>query len=179
MGNMVRVNVKRIKSNLSAQSMEKVMKYALSPELMQDIGEDIHRLTTKNLKRGIITDGEVTGTVDPLSKEWIKRRKKLATVNETASWFAPAKSNLTFTGQLIESLSFKTQGTIVRIFFSNNKRVPYTNLNGTQGKSISNKKLSEYLAERYGSLIGLTDPMRKRVIRKVEKRLRDMLRALR
>lgn len=180
MGNMVRVNIKRIKGKPSAQAIETIFKAALDRDTMQEIGESVQRLTEKNLKRGIITDGNVQANLPPLSKKWIDRRTKLAKVNETADWFSPRKSNLTFTGQLIKSLYFTVKGTTLTLKFKDNRRVPYTNLNGTKAKqSITNARLSEILAEEHGSLIGLTDPMRKRVINIVQKRLREILRAFR
>lgn len=156
------------------------MRIALNPDTMHEIGSELHRMTTKNLKQGIITDGKVEAKLGPLSPGWIKRRKRLATVNQTADWYGPKKSNITFTGQLINALSFSVRGTMVILGFADTVRTPYTNLNGTQAKGrLTNKKLSEYLAESNGSLIGLTEPMRKRVISIVQKRLRAILRVLR
>lgn len=180
MGNTVRVNVKRIKGKPSAQQMDTIMRIALNSDTMHEIGMELHRMTTKNLKQGIITDGNVIAKLPPLSKDWIDRRKKLAAVNPTAEWFSPRRSNLTFTGQLIKSLFFDVRGTTVTLKFGDSVRTPYTNLNGTTGKQrLTNRKLSLYLTERHGSLIGLTEQMRDRVIKIVQKRLRAILRVLR
>lgn len=179
MGSMVRVNISRVVNKGGSKSFNKVLEVALNKDTMDEVGKELVTMTKKNLKQGIITDGNVVGKLPPLSPDWIARRKVLAMHNQTAPWFKPAKSNITLTGQLIESVKYDTWKNVVKIDFSNESRVPYTNKNGSKGKSISNKKLAGFLAERHGSLIGLTEPMRNRVIKIVERRLRALLRAFR
>lgn len=66
-------------------------------KVMDDIGEDIIKVS-KKAKREPLPSGK---------KSWSKRRDKLAAKNPTDPTYASGKSNLTFTGQLLNSIKVK------------------------------------------------------------------------
>jgi len=74
-----------------------------------------------------------------------KRSKALANVDKT--YFKPTKSNLTFTGQMIKSLTFKTTVTKSSVaVFPKGRR---------KGSKLSNKKVAEFVSANGRPFIGI------------------------
>jgi len=67
----------------------------------------------------------------PLSEGWIKVRKYLAKYNNTPPFFALKRANVTITGQLLNSLTFKIiqSRAAINIFFTGDRK-PYLGKNG-------------------------------------------------
>lgn len=114
----------------------------------------ISRSTILDIKRTVRKSGLSPVTNNKLARlrrSTIKRRKKLARVNRTHVDFSPAKSNLTFSGQLLNAISFKRSrkaGGILsvqaNIFVKRTKRRPYKGIRKKFLKnSITNKELSD------------------------------------
>lgn len=113
----------------------------------RDLAQFVAEEVKQTVRDGIDPAG---GEFPALSKEWIERREKLAAVNSTHKDFSPSRSNLTFTGQLMDSLK-----TILKLTSNSAKIIMeytgthkgYIGLKGKRGKAISNKRLAGYLQE--------------------------------
>lgn len=79
------------------------------------IAKRIRGLIIRGIKRDLtLPSGE---RVKSLTKSTAKRRRRLATVNRTDRFYAPFKSNLTFTGRFLKSM---------KVFVGKKKNVTYT-----------------------------------------------------
>jgi hypothetical protein len=80
----------------------------------------------RDLLGDVIEEIRENGIEPELRPATIKRRERLATVNPTDSAYSSGKSNLTFTGQLLNSLRVKFQvSKLVFNFTSIGKHRPY------------------------------------------------------
>ena len=78
----------------------------------------------------------------------IENRNRLKAFNKTHPSFAPAKSNLTFTGQLIDAIICVFNGKANVISVNNSARKPYkTGPSSSQKNPPTNAKLYEYLLD--------------------------------
>jgi hypothetical protein len=133
-----------------------------------------NQVLLKELGETIITDIKFQtrkGKFKPLSKDWIAERKQIAKATATAQSFSPARSNLTLTGQLIDSLKILTAkaGNILigfagihtpykaqyrkswyRIGAAGKKTLITSNKSGvrTIGARVANEDLAKYVAEQ-------------------------------
>lgn len=87
----------------------------------------------------------------PLKQSTIEMRKSLAKYNKTHSDYSPTKSNLTFTGRLLNSIkariTAKSKGIVMRIDVSGS-HAPYKGKGRTHGERQSNKSIREQLAKQ-------------------------------
>ncbi len=83
----------------------------------------------------------------PLESSTISNRRYLAKHNQTHETFEPNRSNLTITGQFLDSIKYAIRGTgLLEIFFDGTHK-GYLSGTGRRGKSIPNEKLAEYLKD--------------------------------
>lgn len=115
--------------------------------------------------------------LSPLSKEWIERRKKLSDYNETDSTFSPTKSNLTFTGQLLNSLKHRILGKGKIEAYFDGMHEPYKNKDGEPiGDEISNEDLATFVKEKGRPFVGIRDLTARKINRIVRTYVRRALR---
>jgi len=96
-------------------------------------------------------DGESYKSLPELADSTKKQRKQKAKYNKTAELFKPDKSNLTFSGQLLESLKLLKVNILARSvdIGPEGTRTPYRNKNGTLvQKTPTNEKLAQYVAKQ-------------------------------
>lgn len=82
---------------------------SLAEEIIKDI-----KLRTK-LGKGVMADGGAVVKLKPLSESYKKQRKKLKQSGELSPDTTPSKSNLTKTGEMLDSLVFKIQDQTITI----------------------------------------------------------------
>lgn len=109
----------------------------------------------------------------PLTKAWIKRKEFLSRFNQTDPQYQLGKSNLTFTGQLLRSLTHKIVGTGKVDVFFDGEHDPYVNADGESiGDSVGNQIIADGLAERGRPIVGI----RKLTARKITRIVRTYVR---
>lgn len=119
--------------------------------------------------RSLVTGGRFK----PLSGPYRKWRKKVlakqtpwSQTNAVGEFFAPNKSNLTLTGQLINSLkgrsNFRKQGITI---------IP----TGTRKDGKTNKEVAEEVAKKGRPFLGLDEKGKQRIIQIVKRDLRRQL----
>lgn len=104
-----------------------------------------------------------------LKESWIKRKTRLDKFNETDAAYEEGGSNLTFTGQLLNSFKHKIIGKgMLELFFDGNHK-PYKSPTGSPvGKEIMNKDLADYVAKGGRPFVGVRPAIRLRVNRIVK-----------
>ncbi|MGB0257745.1 MAG: hypothetical protein ACPGES_03740 [Coraliomargarita sp.] len=129
-----------VKVNLSKQEFAKNLK--LSPRAMIEAKD----FWIKRVQR-VTRSGKyiVTGNkLKKLSKAYIDFRRKFS--GRTGEFFKPAKSNLTFTGQLLESLKARSnvRTQVITLFVS-----------GRRDDGLTNKEVAEHVAENGRPFLGI------------------------
>lgn len=128
---------------------------------------------TKNKAKSIPNQSRLAS----LSTAWIERRRKLAESNDTDSAYAPTKSNLTFTGRLLNALKHKIIGTgKIEVGFFDSVHEPYKDKDGnTVGKPILKEELAGYIAQQGRPFIGIRDLTKRKINRIVRTYVRRAL----
>lgn len=84
---------------------------------------------------------------------------------------SPDRSNLTFTGQLLESMSFDITTSGFKVLIPNNKR---------RGSNLTNSQLAKYVSQNGRPFMALTSGefrvLKLRMKKNIQKRLRELLR---
>ena len=86
-------------------------------------------------------------TLPNLSDKWKTRRGKLSKVNPTHKTYSKNRSNITFTGELLDSITYKFKKKDGFTFFLKGKHKGYKGLKGKRGKSVKNSEIAKGLAE--------------------------------
>lgn len=116
-----------------------------------------------------------TGNKQPsLSPQWIKRKKELAKTNTRGTSYGPSKSNLTLTGQLLNSLK-RVKSRYSVIIRAIGDRQPYRTKNGRSGQAPTNSQLAKWLAEKGRLFIGYNDKLKVQIVKKVKEHIRRSL----
>lgn len=133
-------------------------------EVAQMIIKDIQYQT----RRGVSAiDGS---KFKPLSMSWIKMRKRI--VSPTHPTFNPTRSNLTISGQLLESIKYESKGQGRIRFYFDGDHEPYkiTGVKGnkkgqslTIGKKMPNEKLAGYVEAQGRPFFGVRKSLEPRI----------------
>jgi hypothetical protein len=186
MGNMVRIRLKGF-DTIKVRAKKAIDAAISSNETMDAIGKELVKMHQVSIRaqENPYAKASQWGTTrfPPLSKAWIKYRKKLAEVNQTGLGYGPRKSNITFTGQLVNAIRYKsnTSRKEVVIDLDDSKRQQYMGLRGKPigDPGLTNQQLAKYMDKNGLTFIGLTAQMKTRAIQMVERSLRRMLRTFR
>lgn len=124
-------------------------------QLLLDIGNKTVELTKAFNRSGKSPNGK---RHPDNSDAWDNRREQLKAVNKTSEFYKAYYSNVTFTGQLIDSIKLikiNRNESTVEIDATGNRK-PYKNLDGSNVKGTpTNKKLVEYLADIGRNIFGI------------------------
>jgi hypothetical protein len=172
-------SVDALESNTRA-AFEKVIR---NKELLNDIGETIITDIKFQTRRGNSIPGK--SKLKPLTSKWIEKRRSIDEAQNTGQAFSPRRSNLTASGQLLESLKHKIVGAGKVIVDATGSRIPYfytTKRKGIQQRKKkhepTNEELAEYVAEQGRPFLGIRDAIRDRIKRQVVAFIRRSSRVL-
>jgi len=139
-------------------------------ELLNAIGEDVINDVRNEAQEG-------QNTWPSISPAWEKRKKRLAEFNPTHSEYAPGRNNLTFTGQLLNSLkTFLIVGKAQIIIRPTKKHKRYRGVKGKLlgSRNVDNDKIADGLISQgrdfmkvsKETLVKVSDTIRKFLSRK-------------
>lgn len=163
-------NIDVLKSNIK----ELFNEVRSNDQMLLDVGNETVRLTKGFLRSGKNPDGTV---LPELSYSWEKRKQALTATNNPANYYKYGLSNLTFTGQLLDSMTVekidrKNASAIIGI--PDTKRQPYKNFNNKPVKKTpTNKKIYEYLTKMGWKFFGINKQMENVINRIVRKYLNN------
>lgn len=129
-----------IKATFDKVIKSKAMKNEIGEFMVQRIQAEARRTKPLNEDRSF----------PQLTENTVNRRKRLATVNNTQATFKPSRSNLTFTGQLIDAIFYRINSSNeVVIDVRSSRRDPIQGIRGSALESPpTNKALQEELIGR-------------------------------
>lgn len=163
----------------SLQNVEKNVREAFdkvirSNAMMNEIGAVVTNDVKEQTRKGkSIPNGS---KLKALSSKWIDRRKELAKSNDTDEAYQAEKSNLTFTGQLLNSIRFIIPGPgKIKIFFDG-MHDPYKNKDGENiGGRVSNQLIADGQTERGRPFVGVRPVIERRIGRIIRTYLKRAL----
>lgn len=134
---MASFTVKFPKGSIKAVVEKRLADAIDSAELARVIGEPLAERIKFEAKRGRPMNDE--GRFPDLAKLTIENREHLEQYNQTADVYSPPRSNLSFTGQLLDSLKWRRAGKSagnraklsVEVFFSGDRKPYKTGPNST------------------------------------------------
>lgn len=122
-------------------NFKKIFKRSTTVPEMRKLGNETARIIRVRTRLGysVKEDGQSRKTLDELDDGYIKTRKKLKKLGILSKDTRPRKSNLTLTGQLLDSLKTKK---------ASKGRVIVGPSGIRSGETLTNEKLSEYVSKR-------------------------------
>lgn len=140
-------------------------KVITNPRMLNEIGSSITTDIvdqTRNKEKSIPLGSDLK----LLKESTIKQRMWLQKYNSTDAAFEDGRSNLTFTGQLLNSLTHKILGRGILEIFFDGKHKPYkgkTKTLGKEDKELSNEELAQYVADAGRPIVGVRPAIRLRI----------------
>lgn len=147
--------------------IDKLRKRLQSPEVMEPIGQKMVTLIQGRTRSGLGADGS---PLKPLSPSYIEARKGLKkTKIKTGRFFKPEQSNLTVTGQMVDSIKYEVGDGFARAFIDDSKK---------RNDGQSNKTIADKVASEGREFMGLTEQDNKTINRMVEREANRIVREL-
>lgn len=174
---MASVKIKNI-ANVKERIRREFSRIKSDPKLLTEIADVVVADIVGNARAGKGTDLKPLG-LQPLSESWVKTRAYLGKFNRTGEFFlgyASRKSNVTFTGKLLESIKAKisTQNAQVEIY-ADGMHPGYRTGSG-QSKSFKNSDLVNWLEGKGYVFMTVSDRLRKRVNVLTKRFIRNLIR---
>jgi hypothetical protein len=151
--------------------LDKVFAAANMAQWMQETADDIKKRTRMGF--GVKEDYKPKGKLDKngLSPAYIAFRKR-DPYGELSSATTPRKSNLTYTGQMLDALRGSSKGKYHGEVWLKDERRPTKN----QKRSFGNNVLAVWNAEKGRNFMAISDLEFKRLNQKIEKVLTEEIR---
>jgi hypothetical protein len=171
---------------LNVEKIENKLKVALnklisSKELLDKVGEFSRERIYSFAKTGKSLFGDTPEKFMKLSDVYMRYRAKLEKIAQMGDHFAPRRSNLTLTGQMLNALTWRTKKNEVEVFVKPTARndEPKLTQRPRNGPRLNNAQVAEDLAKRGRRFIGMDRLGRERIKKLVIKELRQALRSSR
>lgn len=145
---MAKVKVQFDAEAFSARVRQTFLKVKTNKELQSKIGEVVVKRVQGEARRKRPLNN--SGTFPTLRKATVANRKRLAKYNTTHPTFSERRSNLSFTGQLIDAVGYKTGRDAVEVLVEDTSRKPYvTGKDGQRAKKTpDNNELAGFLRDK-------------------------------
>lgn len=155
---------------IEADTKARLNRVLSNKEMLGEVGDMAIDMIRQNTRKGTstVTDQKFA----PLSKPWIKTRDRIASSQGTHPTYAKKRSNLTLSGQLLDSMKRSVVGRMVTIFFDGT-HIPYRiqTRNGISrvGKLIKNSRLAQYVAEQGRPFFGFSKAFESKLLAQVKR----------
>jgi hypothetical protein len=157
-------------------------KFISSKSLLEEIGKFSRERIYSFAKSGKSLFGnDDPNKIKPLSKGYINYRRKIEKVAPVGPLFSPGRSNLTFTGQMLNALIYKIKSKAVEVFVKDSPRDESPKLTDKprKGPRLTNAQVAAKLAKEGRPFIGMDRLGRERIKKIAIKELRKAIRSSR
>jgi hypothetical protein len=159
---MTKVKVKNVKKAITSEIRKRVADALSNSTIAEDTADQIRKRT--RLGKGVDDSGK-QGSLKPLGAfarpenkdKYIDKRKKARLAGELSELTTPKKSNLTYSGQLLDAIKGRVKGFQIIIEILGNRQ-----------DGMSNDQLREYVEEKR-PFFKLSNPEKKALIRALKK----------
>jgi hypothetical protein len=134
----IKVNYPRVAIN--SRIVRQVNELLGEDGLSIEVGEIVQERIRFSARRGKPLND--SGSFKPLAPSTVENRQDLSGYNSTIDVYSPARSNLSFTGQLLNSIRYrkaKAQGFLIEILFSGDRNPYKTGPNSTAKLTDANR----------------------------------------
>ena len=163
--------VKDIEKKLKGAKIDKAAQSHMSKIIIEDVKQTIREGKNPN-KHG-------NSKIKRIKQSTIKRRKELAKKNKTHSDYSASKSNLTLTGELIDSLTCKFKRLKSGIGFILSAKGVHKRYVGTKGKRVGkrvkNIEIIKAQAAMGRRVLGIRRKTRDRLVKILKELYQDVL----
>jgi hypothetical protein len=166
----------------SKKAFAKIRSFGKEIEYKKEMKKEIGDFVVDRIQR-VTRSGKDPGrkSFKSLKKSTKMMRKSIAKYNKTHPLFKVPRSNLTITGQLVDSVSYVFKGKVIDIrprgIHSAYKGKPGKNRGGwDNGEGKSNEEIAKNLLDQGRVFIGLDDVAKERINRILSKWARRLLR---
>jgi hypothetical protein len=179
-----KINKKILESTIAKKIAE--VKGALQGrKLLDDVGEQIIKDIKRNTRTGKgFSTSQLNGiknnkreSLPSLEKSTIKARKYYAKFNPTTQVYKSGRSNLSFSGQLIDSIAYDVKKGRVVVSASGKKRRAYRTLKGKVKNTPSNDEIIGYLEKKGFYFLGIDDKTIDKIKTIAKRQIRRLLRS--
>jgi hypothetical protein len=141
---MATVNIKFDFKAATNDLLRKFNKVKRNKQMNTEIGTFVTKRIQAEARRGKPINAQ--RKFPKLKSLTVAQRSRLAKLNRTTSVFSPGRSNLSFTGQLIDALMFKVKKDKIIVEVEDSRRRPYkTGADSIAKSTPSNKDLDKIL----------------------------------
>lgn len=142
----------------------------LELDTLPEIAEVIRSRIQSQARAGKTMKSGTLEKIKALSPGYVKQRKKWRSRGkELGDVFSPARSNLTVTGQYLDSIKTKS-------IEKKTATITVGVTGGRKGEKLTNAKLAEYLGMQGRSIWGIDNVTRKRITNMVKADIRNAIR---
>lgn len=142
-----RIEIKYPRGKIAAVLNKKLSSALNSSELTDIVGKPIVERIKFEAKRGSPLNDE--GSFKDLSRLTVENRQRLEKFNKTTTVYKPDRSNLSFTGQLLDAVSYKKiigkASAVVLIYFGGSRQM-YNTGPRSKAKATKYNRTNEALA---------------------------------
>ena len=181
MGRMAKVTITGVQ-NVSNNIKRLFDDLRKDPAMLLDIGNKTVELTKAFNRAGSSPAANLGAKKHPKnSQAWEDRKAALTKTNKPSEFYKKGLSNVTFTGDLLESIEVKkinvSDGSVE--IEATGQHAPYKNLHGqVSGKAVSNSDLVKYLKDKGRFIFGvnqqITNNINKIVRQYLNKRIKQL-----
>lgn len=156
---------------------EVILEAIQEDKFLNDVGTIMQKDIQQKLNKGV--NPETLQAFPGLKPSSIENRKRLAKMNDTSRGYSAARSNITFTGQFIKSITYgiiqSGRQKIIEIYPRGIHKGYKT---GPKSKSddMQNTELAKLLKEKGRNWFGVSDQVIKTIKVQIKSRLRRLLR---
>jgi hypothetical protein len=133
-------------AKIEAKFRDDIQAILSNTDIMKDVGEFM--VDRVKYQARIAKPFNADGSFPDLKDSTVANRRYLAKFNEVDATFSPTRSNLTITGQFLNSLTYLVQGPgLVQILYDG-IHTGYMSGKGRVGKSVANSDLVKWLSDK-------------------------------
>lgn len=148
--------------------VEKELNKFLKTEFLKKYGDKIIDIIYKRTKtgKGVSDSGNKASItkLQALAQSYIERRKKKPGKGE---FFSPSRSNLTYSGQLLDAMTFNISNGVISVYIKDSTR---------SDSDSTNAEVANYVEENGRKFFNLAVEEQKIITTMIEKDVRDIIR---
>lgn len=162
--------------NVEASVRSAFEKAIRSKQMLNEVGQVVVEDVVEQTRRREKSIPNKLKDLKLLKESWIRRKTKLAQYNNADPEYQEGRSNLTFTGQLLNSFKWAVTGPGKLKLFFDGIHKPYKDKDGKAvGKPITNEELAGYVAKQGRPFVGVRPVIERRIGRIVRSYVRRAL----
>lgn len=129
------------------RKLENLIKNGISKQILENAGKIVAKNVKTRTRRGfgVNKEGGSSIKLKPLTPNYKEHRKNLKRKGTLSAETKPSKSNLTKTGEMLDSLNYKVEKNKISVLPTNKKNIKKAQYQDLQGRKFLNLNKREVL----------------------------------